>query len=153
GTFGTAALELDPSHPGTLYACADQRGLWKSTDCGANWSRLGDANAQYDGGTTAKYLDSPVLVRIDPCDAQHLYATQGVRGSTLGFWESHDGGETWTMPKGFVDIASQIGTRDVTSAAVDPSDFGHVLVGSHSPWSGLPNAGVLETKDGGKTFV
>lgn len=152
-TFGTAHVEIDPSDPLTLYAAADQRGLWKTTNAGRTWAVLGDPNATYDYGTTAKYLDSPILVRIDPCDRLHLYATQGVRGKTLGFWVTTDGGQNWTMPAGFVSVASSIGTRDMTQMSVDPTDFRHAIVGSHSAWSGSTPAGVLETKDGGATFV
>ena len=98
-------------------------------------------------------MDSPVEVRIDPADAQHLYVVQGVRGATQGFWVSHDGGNTWAQPPGFIAAAKQIGTADVTTLTVDPSDFKHMLVGSHSWWKGLQNGGILETKDGGETFT
>ncbi len=151
GTYGTAFVTLDPMDPVRIYASADTQGLWKSTDAGATWARLGDP-AQ-TGDTATGYLDSPIAVSVDPCNRDHLYATQGVRGTTLGFWESEDGGETWTMPAGVVAISQTIGTRDVTSLSVDPADFDHVLIGSHSPWAGLGNAGILETKDGGETFV
>src|SRR5206468_2112176 len=61
---------------------------------------------------------------------------------------------TWTMPPGF-DAATRkpVGTRDLYSIAVDPSDFGHLLVSFHSPWVGSDNCGVLESKDGGRTWI
>jgi hypothetical protein len=39
------------------------------------------------------------------------------------------------------------------SLAVDPSDFKHLLVSFHSPWSESRNCGVLESKDGGDTWT
>jgi photosystem II stability/assembly factor-like uncharacterized protein len=48
---------------------------------------------------------------------------------------------------------STIGHRDVTTLAIDPTDFDHVLVGSHNNWINHSNAGVLETMDGGETFI
>jgi hypothetical protein len=139
--------------PSILYAAADQRGLWKTTDGGSTWVVLGDPTAAYNYGTTTKYLDSPILLRIDPSNNKHMFCTQGVRGKTLGFWESTDGGANWAMPAGFITAASTIQTRDMTQMAVDPTDFNHLIIGSHSAWTGHTNAGILETKDGGKTFI
>ena len=82
-----------------------------------------------------------------------LYAVQGVRGYTQGLWVSHDGGTTWAQPAGFIAVVKEIGTADMTTLTVDPSDFKHMLVGSHSWWKGLQNGGILETKDGGETFI
>jgi photosystem II stability/assembly factor-like uncharacterized protein len=57
------------------------------------------------------------------------------------------------MPPGF-ETATQkpVGTRDPNSIAVDPTDFNHVLVSFHSPWSDSNICGVLEGKDGGQTW-
>lgn len=150
--YGVPFLALDPQLPATLYAAADMQGLWKTQDGGATWTRLGKPQGKIEDNQT-EYLDSPIQLAIDPKDSQHLYATQGVRGETLGFWVSQDGGNTWTMPPEFTATSSTLGTRDVTSLAVDPSDFNHILLGSHSAWKGYSNAGLLESKDGGKTWI
>jgi photosystem II stability/assembly factor-like uncharacterized protein len=154
-TFGSPVVEVDPTDPSTLYLCVDQRGLWKTTDAGTSWTRLGTPPASgqpaiVDGKTN--YLDSPIRVRVDPRDPQHLIATQGVRGDTIGFWVSSDGGATWTKPQGFSDIAKQT-TGDVTTLAVDPTDFDHILLGAHQAWQGIGNAGFVESKDGGNTWT
>jgi hypothetical protein len=152
-TFGVTLVEVDPNNPAIVYIGVDVEGIWKSTDEGATWTRLGSPPPMPDYGTVEKYLDSPTALRVDPHDSKHLYATQGVRGTTLGFWVSTDGGETWVQPPGFIAIA-KTATNDLSEIAVDPTDFNHVLVGSHSPWGGgsVPH-GILETKDGGNTFV
>jgi hypothetical protein len=137
--YGLAYVEIDPSDPCTLYATSDEAGAWRTSDGGTSWTRLGE-------------LDSPIAIKIDPDDPKHLYATQGVRGETLGFWVSYDGGETWEHPPGYAELVEKT-TNDFTSIAVDPTDFKHVLLGSHSPWEGLENAGIIETKDGGETFL
>ncbi|MBW8886188.1 MAG: hypothetical protein JF616_00405 [Fibrobacteres bacterium] len=147
--YGTAFVQLDPSHPSTVYLTADMQGLWKSVDGGSNWARLGTPPASPNYGDTTDYLDSPVSIAVDPADSRHLYVTQGVRGTTQGFWVTRDGGATWILSPGYDSLAKAIGTRDVTTMSIDPTDFNHVLVGSHSPWKGLANAGILETKDGG----
>ncbi len=139
-------MAIDPSHPSTIYLCVcaydvSKGGLYKTTDGGSTWAKIGK-------------LDEPIHVVVDPKDSNHLYCVDGVRGETQGFWVSTDGGLTWTLPPGF-DIATRkpVGTRDLYSIAVDPKDFGHVLVSFHSPWSDSTNCGVLESKDGGQTWT
>jgi hypothetical protein len=151
GTFGCTVVEVDPNNTDILYLSIDERGLWKTTDAGASWAQVGDTSFNYSGGNTTKLIDSPIDVRVDPDDSNHLYLTQGVRGSTLGFWVSTDGGENWTKPPGFVTV-QQTATNDVTNMSVDPGDFKHVLLSSHSGWA-EGATGILETTDGGETFI
>jgi photosystem II stability/assembly factor-like uncharacterized protein len=151
--FGCSRIAMDPCRPYTLYVCVDQQGVYKTTDGGATWARLGTPPAMPDYGTSVTYLDSPLDVKIDPNDPEHLYAVQGVRGSTLGFWESHDGGVNWTKPAGFVSGEQTTWTNDVYWMSVDPTDFRHVLLSFHSPWANSQDSGILETKDGGATFT
>lgn len=140
-------MAIDPSNPSTLYlgVCAfdisKPVGLYKTTDGGSNWRRVG-------------HLDEPVHVVVDPKNSNHLYAVDGVRGNTMGFWISNDGGETWTKPAGFTAAtASPVGTQDLYSIATEPGDFNHILVSFHSPWSTGNNAGVLESLDGGLNWA
>jgi photosystem II stability/assembly factor-like uncharacterized protein len=138
-------VTLDLKQPNTLYLCvcaydAKQGGLFKTTDAGSTWTKMG-------------HLDEPLHVVIDPADANHLYCVDGVRGATTGFWVSQDGGQSWTMPDGFKAATEKpVGTRDLYSIAVDPTDFKHILVSFHSPWAGK-NCGVLESKDGGASWT
>jgi hypothetical protein len=137
---------LDPTHPYTIYLCVcaydvTKGGLFKTTDGGSTWAKIGK-------------LDEPLHVAIDRGDSNHLYCVDGVRGATTGFWVSRDGGLTWSMPRGFESVTQKpVGTRDLYSIAVDPADFKHVLVSFHSPWSNSTNCGVLESKDGGNTWI
>lgn len=124
--YGSPEVDLDLSNPSTLYLCVDMQGLWKTTDGGSSWSRLGTPG-DADTDTTTSYLDSPVRITVDPENSLHLYATQGVRGNTQGFWVSTDGGLHWKQPSGFITAKKIIGTQDMTSFDVDPSDFNIVL--------------------------
>ncbi|MCW3052049.1 MAG: hypothetical protein JWN14_1219, partial [Chthonomonadales bacterium] len=139
-------LAIDPTHPSTVYLCVcaydvSKGGLYKTTDGGGTWAKTGN-------------LDEPIHIAIDPHRSNHLYCVDGVRGSTLGFWVSNDGGKTWTLPDGFAKVTEPpVGTRDLYSLAVDPTNFNHVLVSFHSPWRNTDNCGILESRDGGATWI
>jgi hypothetical protein len=151
GAF-TQGIAVDPCNPAVIYLSTSsfdpsQAGLFKTIDGGASWTKIGK-------------LDEPIRVRIDPKNTQHLYAGDGVRGGTMGFFVSTDGGATWNMPKSFSDLQASQGlyAYDVYDVAVDPTDFNHVLLSFHGAWGWTEtkwkaNAGVLESKDGGDTWI
>jgi hypothetical protein len=153
----TQGIALDPCRAGTLYLSVSsfdvqggKPGVYKTVDGGSSWVRVGQ-------------LDEPIHVRINPKDPQHLVAVDGVRGGTMGFWVSHDGGLSWVSPAGFLALKDKLFQYDAYDVAVDPADFNHALVTSHSPWNGFGTAinpawdasdsGILETKDGGDTWI
>jgi hypothetical protein len=152
----TQGIAIDPCDPATLYLGVDafdpavnKAGLYKTTDAGTTWNKMGD-------------LDEPIRIRIDPKDTKHLYVGDGVRGATEGFWISKDGGATWAKTKGWMDLPAankNMFIEDVYDVAPDPSDFNHVLVSFHQTWGVARtdywngSAGVLETKDGGETWI
>jgi hypothetical protein len=154
GDAFTQGLAIDPCDPATLYLTVDsfdvevnKAGLYKSTDAGATWKR-----------TSA--LDEPIRIRIDPRDPRHLYAVDGVRGGTQGFYVSVNGGETFEQPEGFASLKASAGIfqYDTYDLAVDPTDFDHVLVSHHSAWGWTDtkwntSSGVLESKDGGTSWL
>jgi hypothetical protein len=152
-TFGgggaslTQGMTIDPSNPSTLYVTiclGSAEGLYRSTDGGLSWARLVAGVCQN--------------IRVDPNNSQHLYMPRGVNSPNSGFWVSTDGGVNWTMPKGFSDTCAdpRIRTTDAYHVDVDPSDFNHLLVSFHSGWTDAGtgyNCGVLESKDGGITWI
>ncbi len=158
----TQGIAMDPCNASTLYLCVDgfdtaasKAGLYKSTDAGSSWNLVGAISS-----STATNLDEPIRVRIDPKNSQHLYVVDGVRGNSEGFWVSCDGGNTFYTPDGFANLQTTQGLfqLDTYDAAVDPTDFNHVLVTSHSAWGWTDTkwntaSGVLESKDGGNTWT
>ena len=133
-------LQFDPANPTTLWAALGNDGIYKSTDGGSNWVKRGD-------------FSSFGRVRVDPANPDHLYYIGSVLGA-LGFFVTTDGGANWAVPAAFTAGASKW-TNDMYNMAVDPTDFKHVIFSSHSGWTGFggTDAGVLETKDGGATFI
>jgi photosystem II stability/assembly factor-like uncharacterized protein len=128
--YGNAWITFDPEVPTTLYTTGDTGGLMVSTNAGTSWSRI-------------QPFDNPTDILVDWANSSHLYVSEGVHGSYLGFWVSEDGGQTWTYPPGFLAL----GDNDVTDMETDPLDFCHILLSSHS----LGN--VYESSDGGNSWV
>jgi hypothetical protein len=146
--FGCMDIVVSPCNPYVLYLTTDIEGMWRSTDGGATWSKL--------GGVVGAAGNSPGDMQINPANPMQLYVVGGVRGNSLGFWVSNDGGDTWNQPAGFTAKANNsVGgwVNDVYDVHADPTDFKHVLLTFHSGWEGTGNAGVLETKDGGNTWI
>jgi hypothetical protein len=120
------ALAIDPKTPATLYAGTDD-GLYKSTDSGGNWSKVGTG------------LTDPAIyaLAIDPVNPTTLYAGTGnqlTNKKIVGVFKSTDGGANWS--------ASNAGLPDATMRviAVDPLTPGTLYAGG---------AGVFKSTDGG----
>jgi photosystem II stability/assembly factor-like uncharacterized protein len=152
--YGCMDIHVHPCNPYVIYITSDMEGMWRSTDGGATWTRIGNlADSIWCG---AKQLDSPGVLEINPQNPMQMYTIGGVRGCTVGFWVSNDGGDTWSMPKGFSDQANNsVGgwTNDGYDVKADPFDFKHVLMTFHSGFEFTGDAGVLESKDGGNTWI
>jgi photosystem II stability/assembly factor-like uncharacterized protein len=71
----------DPETPGTLYVLADCCSLWKTTDAGHTWRRLGDT-------ALLGFFEG---LAIDPAVPTTLYVS-----TASGMFKSLDGGETWS---------------------------------------------------------
>jgi hypothetical protein len=156
-------ITFDPKNRSTIYwgttpyTDADG-GLFKTTDGGSNWTKVARVTPAYNGASD--HLDMPLHIRVDPNDSNHIYAGDGVRGSSTGFFVSHDGAASFVLPQSFLDALTKanINTRDIYDVAADPTDFNHVLLSFHSAWNWQSaqygtDAGVLESKDGGTTWI
>jgi photosystem II stability/assembly factor-like uncharacterized protein len=157
-------LAVSPCNPSVLYLSMESYdstlgGIFRSTDAGANWARVGRVAPDYAG---VDIINNPVHVRVDPNDPLHVYAVGGVRGSNDGFWVSTDGGDTFVMPDNFANLDTTVpgGLKqyDVYDIAVDPTDFNHFLLAFHGAWGWTDskwntNSGVLESNDGGTNWI
>ena len=154
---------LAPSSPSTLYASMMQSnsvfqgtGIWKSMDAGNTWAMLGNATSTPVYSGTTNFMPFISFGAIDPNNPLHIYATHNGsvygNGANIGFWISNDGGNTWTMPASFPPPNT---SSDASNLAVDPADFNHFVIASHSPWASnaVGQAGFLESTDGGNTWI
>lgn len=156
-------VAVDPQNPSTIYwgntpFQESHGGLFKSEDGGSNWRRIGKVEPAFPGATDM--IDQPLHVRVNPNDPNHLYVGDGVRGSSQGFFISHDGGETFQRPQGFLDAIKEAGidNTDIYDVAVDPSNFDHILLSWHYRWGWddtkwNKGAGLFESRDGGATWI
>jgi photosystem II stability/assembly factor-like uncharacterized protein len=122
-------------------------GLWKSTDCGATWSKIntGANGAMLDKGRNW-------TIAIDRTDSRIIYTCAGYGPN--GVFKSVNGGVDWqqlfapdfaeTLPyKGFVE-----------KITIDPTNHTHLLVSFHAPCMIAPHGGgcLAESMDSGATW-
>ena len=143
-TSGASALSMDPTNPRILYAAFwdHQRlpwtvrsggagsGIWKSTDGGDTWARLG-------GGLPK--LMGKLGVDVSPANPERVYAI--VEAEKGGLFRSDDAGKTWRL----FSEQREIQTRSwyYMNVTADPKNADVVWV---------MNAPVQKSIDGGKTF-
>ena len=150
-------IRIHPKDPDLVYAAVmghafgpnETRGIYRSKDGGAHWSRVLYVNDK----AGAVDLD------MDPRNPRVLYATtwsfrrtpwsmeSGGPGS--GIWKSTDGGDTWVeltrnpgLPKG------KDGGIGISGIAVSPSDPENVYAIVEAQ-----DGGVFRSRDGGKTWA
>jgi photosystem II stability/assembly factor-like uncharacterized protein len=152
------ALAVAPSDPNTVYAGsgeADMRsdiqhgnGMYRSTDAGATWTRIGLEDSRSIG-----------RILVDPNDPKtllvaalgHQYGPNDMRG----VYRSTDGGATWTRTlfrnrdTGAIDLASDPGMHTV---------YASLWQTRRPPWSVYPpsngrGTGLYKSTDGGVTWA
>jgi photosystem II stability/assembly factor-like uncharacterized protein len=154
---GALCLAIDPNNASVVYVGVEEtiggnphNGIYRTTNGGKTWVLLGTPPDPDPWDNTTNYIDLVLSIDVDPQDSNHLQVASGVRGANQGFWDSTDGGASWARSPFPKDTSN-----DVTMMARDPCDWNHILVSSHSDW-GLTagySSGLLESKDGGKTWT
>lgn len=130
GPCGGSTYELvaSPHNNGGLYAAVLGYGIYRRSEEGAYWKRLGD-----EGLDT---LNIKAFAQ-DPHDSKVLYA-----GTSYGMYRSADGGAKWEQINGGVSCSN------VVAIAIDPKDPDILYVSA--TWSGYYR--VYKTIDAGQTW-
>ena len=134
------AIAIDPSNPETIYVgtgeyttSSNGDGIFRSTDGGVNWQRIGAV-----GAVGARFSG----IAVDPANPDIIHVT-----TNLGYLRSDDGGETWAIRK----------SGSASALAVNPLIPTTLYIGRHNDgvyrstdggdtWTrldnGLPSGGV-----------
>lgn len=146
---GGADVQIDPSHPDTVYATlwearegpwengawnGSNGGIFKSTDGGQTWQPL--TNGLPQGIIQAN-------VTISASNPNRLYSSVATRGA-VGIYRSDDGGQSWSQATTDPRPAGRIGGGDLSVPRVDPKNPDVVYVASTVTW---------KSTDGGKTWT
>src|SRR5262245_37676928 len=97
-SYSLGCVTLDPNHPDTVWLGAGENqalrsvsfgtGLYKSTDAGESWNRVGLKNSEHIG-----------KILVDPRNSDVVFvAAQGplwAPGGDRGLFKTTDGGKTW----------------------------------------------------------
>ena len=139
-------LRLDPKNPNIVYAT-----LWQQQQSfieGQGFSGTGGVFKSVDGGTTWKQLTNglpPVQqanITISHSNPNVLYANladvaTATSPSTVRFYRTSDGGETWALAKQGAQDArpmGRIGGGDLPNPAVDPTNENVIYSASTVMW-------------------
>lgn len=139
----TKSLSFDSRRPGTIFACVEQGGLFKSTDAGKSWHEL----ESFSRADDRWYRDIHRIV-VMPSDDDELIMSTGV-----GLYRSIDGGVHWERLTG---LDFRIGYPDhllvspqdpdvlfLSGAATDPATW-HKLRAAHGT--------ILISRDRGRSW-
>jgi photosystem II stability/assembly factor-like uncharacterized protein len=156
-SFNLCCIVVDQKNPDVLWLGtgenASQRsahfgtGLYKSTDAGASWTRIGLENSEHIG-----------KILIDPRNSNVVWvASQGPlfsAGGDRGVYKTTDGGKTWAR---VLHVNDDTGITDIV---FDPRNPDVVVAGSYQRRrhvgqmiGGGPDGGLWKTTNGGKTFT
>jgi hypothetical protein len=144
GTVG-AAIVVDPHDPRTVWLGTgiENDEIWRSGDCGANWTRVntGEGSGVGDG--------SQWSMVVDPVDPGVIYAVSGYGAQSL--WKTIDGGVNWVDVLRGTEYNEVAKYRFANNVSMDPSDHLHLIVTTHGlclePYA--PSC-MAETFDGGE---
>ncbi len=160
GTMSMGYLAIAPSNPAILYlgtgepmharSSAHGNGMWKSTDAGKTWTRIG----------LEKSFFIP-KVAVDAKNPDIVYvATEGklydnAMDCERGLYKSTDGGKTWTN----VFLAAGVKDRGVADFVLDPGNSDIIIAAAYKTfrrtWTYIdrqPGNFLYKSVDGGKTW-
>ena len=159
-----ARIAIHPTDPNTVLACAlgtaygpqPDRGVFRTTDGGATWTKV----LFVDENTGCSDL------AMDPTNPRILFAglwTIEIKtwgrfsgGPGGGLFQSKDGGTTWTRLKGAGLPTKQVGKVAIAIARSNPQRvYAMIETGDGVPWNGqeTESGQLWRTDDGGATWT
>ncbi len=124
------ALAVSPHQPGDLWCTSDRVGLFRSTDNGGTWDRIGP---DFDGDLWS--------IGFDPSDDRRIFL-----GTRPGISRSTDGGNTFESLTTSIRPTCPIGVPRTTNIVVDPDEPSNV-------WASVEVDGLHRSSDGGTSWT
>ncbi len=155
------ALAVDPRDPNRVYAAVlghpygpnEERGIFRSTDGGANWKKVLYKDANTGGDDVVLDPVNPNIVyaslwesRLGPWEDGNQY--EGVHG---GLFKSTDGGGTWKpLTKGLPDNLVQV--HIAVSASEENRLYATVATMNQGGYASAAGLGVYRSDDAGESW-
>jgi photosystem II stability/assembly factor-like uncharacterized protein len=157
GVFTLCCIAIDPKDSNVLWLGTGENnsqrsahfgdGIYKSTDAGKTWKRMGLETSEHIGD-----------VLVDPRNSNVVYvASQGPLfsdGGERGLYKTTDGGATWTA---VLTISKDTGVSDIV---FDPKNPDIIFASAYQRRrhvgqmiGGGPEGGIFKTTNGGKTWT
>ena len=157
GSYSLGAVVVDPKNSNVVWLGTGENnnqrsvsfgdGIYKSTDAGATWTRMGLENSEHIQN-----------ILIDPRDSNVVYVSAigplWNAGGDRGLYKTIDGGKTW---KAVLTISPDTGVTDV---AMDPKNPNVLYAAAYQRRravgqlvGGGPESGLYKTTDGGAKWT
>lgn len=138
------AVQLDPTHPGTMYVAFGSGNLWKTVNNGLTWTPIFEDQAALGIGDIALAPSNPEILYVGT--GESLKKPRNFTMPGTGIFKSEDGGLSW----------KHCGLNDswhIGEIAVHPTDPEIVFVSvlGHF-WTSNPNRGIYRSTDGGESW-
>ncbi len=152
---GINAVAVRSDNPAIVYAGADSNGMFRSTDCGATWSRINTGQ-----NAAAMSTGRPWSLVIDPVTPDVMYTVQGY--GTSGLWKSTNAGVDWTNVLTPAISSAFYAGGQIRGSTMDPADHTHLVIESHGGSGCTYDAGadggaagtcLAESTDSGQTWT
>ncbi|WP_396637065.1 WD40/YVTN/BNR-like repeat-containing protein [Maribacter sp. R77961] len=153
-TQAVARIRIHPTNPDIVYVAAlghpygdnEQRGVFKSTDGGANWEKVLYVSAK--AGAVDLIIDrtNPEVIYASTWEVQRKAWKMWGGGGDSKLWKSSDGGTNWTDLTSNTGMpAGPIGKIGVTVSPVDSNRVWAIVEANEG--------GVFRSDDAGKTWT
>ena len=122
GLYNTTPMSLAIARDGTIFAGTRSSGIFKSVNNGDTWTAVNSGLTRIHSPTTQYDYVRISAVAVDPADSSTVYATGGVQDPFGGvadfggsFFQSNDGGATWTL------VTAGPGADSLILDSIDPT--------------------------------
>ncbi|MFN4256018.1 MAG: WD40/YVTN/BNR-like repeat-containing protein [Saprospiraceae bacterium] len=136
------SIKVHPTNPNIIYVGFSRGGVWKTTNGGATWLPIFDAQSFLNIGDIELDPQNPNIVYVGTGDL-NIGSYVGIGD---GLWRSNNGGQTWHN-------IGLVGTRIISKIIVHPTQQGTLFVATMGvPFERNAERGFFKTTNDGQTW-